>query len=236
MTAADTVEWWELVDRRELLLALRDLLPKGGCLVAVGSARSGQMTASRLCRWFLAERGFSVVSVLPSPGVPSMARDSLLRAWQGVSPPVPVGQLAPWVTRRRYITMPEIIEEIAATTVSGSSRLAFVFADIDEAGPVAPHVVGHFATLALRAQCPLVMTSRAEAGTNWSLVPEIRVERLRPFPLSELREFVALSRELADLAPTELDALVQSMTSGSSATEAVEAEIVYDVLHAMGIR
>jgi hypothetical protein len=228
------LEWWEGVDRRELLVALRETLPRGGCVVAVGPARSGQMTASRLCRSFLVERGFSVVWVPPSPGIASTPRDALLRAWEEAAPPVPVGQLGPWVTQRRHITMHEIIDQLVAITQSGPSRRAFVFADIDEAGPIAPHAVGHFATLASRAQCPVLVTSSTEADTDWLAAPEIRVEKLRPLTVAEIREFVALSRELVDLAPGDLDALVHSMTAGSSSGQTVDAETAYDILQAVG--
>lgn len=229
------LEWWEQIDRRELLLALRDVLAGGGCVVAEGRGRCGRPTAGRLCREFLAERGFSVVAVPPSPNVGSMIRDPFLRAWESSAPPVPVGQLGPWITKRRHITIAEIIDQIVNLTSSSTMRPAFIFEDVDETGPIAPHAVRQFAALASRVPCPVVVTSRSDAGTNWSASGDIRVQRLRSFDPTEVREFLALSSQLAELTTAELETLVQLMapTEESTTTTSIEPDVVYDVLQAL---
>lgn len=200
------MEWWIRIDRQEALAAVRKLVPAGGTLILLGDDDSGRPQAMDLVEEYLRSFSYAPLKMSGFPH-PLTVRAVLLRTWRALAPSAPTDQVGPWLTQGLHMTLTQMVDEVAAVAHSDPGN-AILVRDVDFHQPLLAAQLSLLADLGQKAECPVVLTSRAESGTDWDSL-ESRVLNLRRFVPEDVRSCLNNAPELKDRTVGELDELMR---------------------------
>lgn len=203
------IQWWERIDRKAELAAVRGLVPRGGCLIFRGDNRAGREQMARLAAERLGAFGRRVVRADPPYGFPGV-KQLLVEVWKQVHPVVPPGDLPPWAVQAASLN-PGMIAMELAKLAKENPDIALVLDEIDSSEPWPPHHVPVLARLSRETRWPVVAASVEESHTDWS-TSSATVMDLRDFTAEDLREVALSAPELAEKDQDELEREIALIT------------------------
>src|SRR2546425_4491105 len=128
------LEWWEKIDREEVLKAVRATIPNGGCVVLLGPESSGHRQAADLIEDLVREHRYTCFRS-SRRSRPSGARAVLLGLWEDMEPPPSVGVIPPWITGAAYLSLPDVVEMVIRVA-RAVQPAALVLEDVDRDLPL----------------------------------------------------------------------------------------------------
>jgi hypothetical protein len=206
------MEWWESVDRDEVIEGIRRLVPGGGCLVLRGSDLAGGYQALSLAQSVFDDFGYTCHRVAVSRGVTS-TRSLFFRAWEMLGPrPLP-SEIPPWVARRGSATEAELIDRLGELVHASSVRVAMLFEAVDRDHGLTAQDCSVFQVLASRASCPVVVSSNVASGSLWSQAT-VDVLDLGDFGRQDIWQCLQRSTAIAQKTSTELEEILEAVCHG----------------------
>jgi hypothetical protein len=202
------MQWWEKTDRQEVLARTRQLDRNGGCIVLRGDDFSGTSQALGLALHALsADFGYQCFESTQVERPQNFdAAISLL--WACLGHAEDPAWLGPWFLTHDPATAVEGIIPLLARL----GRCAIALSGVDYTAALRVPDLLLLQRLVLESGVPVVVTSRTESHTDWSIFPEARVVELAPFTIDDVWECV-LTRDdsLPDLPLDEVASDIQAM-------------------------
>ena len=225
-------DWWLEVDRLREQEAFRGLIPNGGCLVLVGDERAGHAGIARLLTTRARDFGYEPFGISRVKLETSVKR-LLLSAWELVSPQPPDAVIRRWRVPGARLRISEVVEELAQTLLELDPRPALFFETPDRHDRLLPEEALAFPGLAEAARCPIVITSRSDAGTDWPREPRCRVRRLSDFSRDDILSLLMASPAMRGQSLDDLVGVAEMVTGGA---DTVAPDVAYVRLYALSRR
>ena len=167
-----SVQWWERINRKEVIGGVAAISSNGGCLVLQGDDQSGRSQAASLSYEELSRRGFQVERVVPEDGCSWMERRALAKAWDALAPAASGLSLSGGGDLElsqplRGLHWPEVRPNSTSRT---GQTIALVFDDVGRDSDRHYNLRPAFGALATYARSPVVVTYDPTATqSQWPL-------------------------------------------------------------------
>lgn len=196
-------EWWQGVDRQDVVTAARSLAAGPGCLVLVGDERSGRDHALGLVEDMLKSCDLDVLTI-GSDDQPATLRTLLYVAWKTLVPRQP-GYQPEWVIAHGGISTRDIVGRIREAVLTRPEPRALVLRDLGRDCRLEEYDLALIDAMAGEIPCPVVISACEESHGSWHASRRARVVRLAPFTEADVRTCLESNAARVQVPPDELD-------------------------------
>jgi hypothetical protein len=200
------MEWWQRVDRQDVVEAARELIQGHGCLVLVGDEHSGRDHALSLVEDVLSSCDLGVLGI-GSDDQPATLRTLLHQCWKTLVPRRP-GYQPEWVIAHGAMSTRDIVGRIREAALSGREPCALVLRDLGRDCRLEEYDLALIDVMVSEIPCPVVISACEESHSPWHLLRRARVVRLTPFTEADVRSCLEKHASRMRVPPDEFDEFV----------------------------
>lgn len=212
------VLWYERIDRRLELDAVRTLIPSGGCLVLQGDRSRGIDQATSLCSAFLRDFGYECTHVSLT-GRTGGIRDFIVAAIESLRPPSDGFHLSA-AAETANLTDHDVMTT-CAEILSDRPSHAVLFENIDRTVTPETHRMFLFGQLAKQAAQPVIVTCSREHA--WPSAGGVSSLILKEFNVADVRAKLMSAPELGHKTSHELESALEAVFPSATSDQATVA-------------
>jgi hypothetical protein len=218
--------WWEKTDREEVIRAARALSTGKGILILRGDDLSGREAAVRIAVDILEETlGYHCYGSSQRE-TSGNVRTALALLLNSIDPPASPGGFGAALANE---SLPSIVDAVLARLPTLPNP-AMILEEVDYTERVLPGAQPLLSDLATKSNCPLVIGSRSESGTDWRSMPGATLIDLAGFSVDDVKAAAWAARDLRHRDVEEIDAAVD--TAFGSAVD-IEPLYAYAVMRGL---